>query len=132
MAEGYVEKKGDFFSKKVLIVIATILVAIIAATSAYCSYVVSAYGGGDKIGRGIKIDGINVGNMSVQEAADAVLAEKAKLGKNTVDLSLGGESTIAKFDEFDITYKAMDAAQNAFDCGKRGGIFGRINKCFKI
>ncbi|MDP4118895.1 MAG: VanW family protein, partial [Bacillota bacterium] len=46
--------------------------------------------------------------------------------------SLGGESTIAKFDEFDITYKAMDAAQNAFDCGKRGGIFGRINKCFKI
>lgn len=119
-------------NKKVLFIVAAVLVAVVALICAYSAFLVSAYGGGNTVAKGITVDGTDIGGMTVSEAVGAINDAKAALAENTVELIMDSKNTTALFSEFTVAYNTEEVAQEAFDYGKKGNIFSRIVQCRKI
>lgn len=126
------EKNFKINLKTVFVVLAVIVVGVVAGCSAYASFLISGYGGGKTIAKGVRIDGVDVGGMTEEEAASLIADRKESLTENTVELITDDVITTASFSEFDIEYKVEEAAKEAFDYGKSGNIFSRIGKCRNI
>ena len=124
------EKKVN--PKKVLIIAAAVIALMMAVTGAYCSFLISRYGGNTAIAKGITIDGIDVGGMDEKKAEQAVLESKEALAENTLELVMDEKITTAGFDEFEIDYHVDEAVKEAVSYGKTGSLFKRIAECRNI
>ena len=127
-------KEVQLKSKKIFVAVIAVVVALVSSVSAYGAYLVSTYGTGssDYIAKGVTVDGVNVGSMSVEQAAIKVRSEKEALAQNTIELIMDDNLTTATFDEFEISYEVEEAVANAADYGKTGNIFNRVLKCYNI
>ena len=124
------EKK--FNPKKVIIIAAAIIALMMAVTGAYCSFLISRYGGNAEIAKGITIDGIDVGGMDEKKAEQTVLERKEALAENTLELVMDEKVTTAGFGEFEIDYHIKEAVKEAVSYGKTGSLFKRIAECRNI
>lgn len=122
------------FTKKALIIALAAVVGVIALFCAYSAYLLTTYGGGsaDTVSKGITIDGVDVGGMSVQKATEILNENKAALSGNTVELVMDDSHTVATFDEFEINYSTEETVTLAAEYGKKGNLFSRIFNCFKL
>ena len=132
MSEKMSPKKTSIDVKKVVIAAAAVIVLVMAVTGAYCSFLVSHYGGSKAIASGITIDGIDVGGMDEKQAENAVLESKEALAANKLELVMDEKITTAEFSEFEIDYHADEAAKKAVDYGKTGSLLKRISECRNI
>lgn len=96
------------------------MVALIAA------YVLFSYGkikpDEDKICDGIKVDQIDIGGMTKEEAANAVNTHIQKLGSRIVQVDVNGKQAAATVSELGYTYAAGDYLEEAIKVGKNGNI----------
>ncbi|MCM1245001.1 MAG: VanW family protein [Roseburia sp.] len=105
--------------------IAAILV-ILFMVALIVAYVLFSYGqikpDEGKICDGIKVDQIDIGGMTKEEAAQAVDSHIAKLGARTVQVDVNGKQAAATVSELGYTYAAGDYLEQAVNVGKNGNI----------
>ncbi len=128
------KKETSLKFKKIPVIITGAVVLVLAIICAYCAYLISGYGSGSTnvIAKGVTVDHVDIGGMTVEEAIVAVTDKTDQLGEKTLELVMDDNRTTATFAEFTIDYKVEDAVKQAAEYGKTGNIFSRIARCFKI
>lgn len=105
--------------------IAAVLVILFMVTL-IVAYVLFSYGrikpDVDKICDGIKVDQIEIGGMTKEEAAQVVNAHIEKLGSRIVQVDVNGKQAIATVSELGYTFAAGDYLEEAMKVGKNGNI----------
>lgn len=124
------EKQNLFSNKK--IIISAIIVAIVAILCAYFAFLLSSYGGGTLIAKGVTVNGVDIGGMDKNAAISQVTSEVEKINENTIDLIMDDNHTVATFSEFSLDYKIEEAVNKAINYGKNSNIIKRIGECFNI
>lgn len=99
---------------------------IIGMFAIIAAYVFFSYGrikpDADKICAGIKVDSIEIGGMTREEAAAAVNTHVTKLGNRTITLNVNGQSAICSLNEAGYTYSAGEFLEQAMKVGKEGNL----------
>ncbi len=124
------EKQQSVRSKKIILIVSA--VAVLAFLCAYIAFLISSYGSGSLIAKGVTINGVDVGGMTQESAKTALLGEIEQYGENTIDLIMDDNHTVATFAEFSIDYKVDEAVEHAFSYGKEKNLFSKIAHCFNI
>lgn len=126
------KKENSAKTKKIIIISAVTVVAIIAVLIGYSAYLLTTYGGGNTIAKGITVDGMDIGGMTAEQAVDFISVEKEVLADNSLELVIHDSCTVATFREFEIDYNIEPTVEKAVKYGKTGNIFSRVIQCFNI
>ncbi len=123
---------GFLKNHKLAVGIIAIIILLIACVCAYCTFIITTYGSGDKIGKGITIDGVDVGGMSKGKAVATLMEKKENQTKNAIEIVMGDNSVTLPFSEIETEYLPEQAVNKALNYGKKGDILKRLEQCFKI
>ena len=105
-----VKQKGDFKSKRNIILI--ILIAIIIVFVGILNYFTSKNLYNGKIAQNIYIEDVNVSNMTKQEALETI---DAKYPTKKVNLSYNNEYYTIEPNQVDLSYDTKDVVDSAYD-----------------
>ena len=104
------------------------VIAVTVITSGILYYAISMYPKGT-ICENIYIGNVDVGGDSKKEAASILDTQMEKTQKLTVTMKVGEKSESIALGDLGIQYKDKeDLVEQAFDYGKKGGLFGRYLK----
>lgn len=105
------------------IVAALVIVFMFAMIAAYMFFSYSRIKPeDDKICSGIKVDSIDIGGMTKDEASVAVNSYITQLGSRFVSINVNGQVATARLDEIGYTFSAGDFLDEALKVGKGGNM----------
>ena len=113
------KQKIKFTDKKVLIPVISVVMIIVI----FFAFSISVMAGGDIRG-GVKINDINVGKMSKEEATEAINTYvETQLIDNTLDIEYEGDVTQYKFADLITGYDIETAVESAYNVGRNKNFF---------
>ena len=87
----------------------------------------------DKIADHVYVGTVDLSGLSKIEAEKKLLEQKEADQKQTVSLTVEGQSAEATLEEYGLDYKDVKAnVKDAMDYGKSGGLFGRYKKLCRL
>ena len=116
-----VKQKGDFKSKRNIILI--ILIAIIIVFVGILNYFTSKNLYNGKIAQNIYIEDVNVSNMTKQEALETI---DAKYPTKKVNLSYNNEYYTIEPNQVDLSYDTKDVVDSAYNLTRENSYFSNI------
>ena len=116
-----VKQKGDFKSKRNIILI--ILIAIIIVFVGILNYFTSKNLYNGKIAQNIYIEDVNVSNMTKQEALETI---DAKYPTKKVNLSYNNEYYTIEPNQVDLSYDTNDVVDSAYNLTRENSYFSNI------
>ena len=122
------KKIAEFFKKKwVRIVLIVLLVLAVVAGGCFL-YIYP----GDKVARGVKVNGINIGRMSVSDAGTAIeTQDSADEVKITLSDQTGAKKEITGLDI--LLYRDIEkTAEKAHNIGRTGDVYADVLKLVKL
>lgn len=79
-----------------------------------------------RILEGVTISGVNVGNLTQDDAKQIIDKEVNKLLSQTIVLSVGKQSPEIKLEDLGLGVNSDSALQEAYDIGRKGSIFEKV------
>jgi len=79
-----------------------------------------------KIQKGVMISGINVGDLTQDEAKKIIDIEVNRLGSQTIKLNVGQQAPEVKLDDLGFGANADIALQEAYNIGRQGSIYTKV------
>jgi len=79
-----------------------------------------------RIQEGVTISGLNVGNLTQDEARKVVDKEFDRLLNQTIKLNVGKQSPEVKLEALGLSLNADSALKGAYDIGRTGSIFNKV------
>ena len=76
----------------------------------------------------LTIEGVDVSDMTKDEAMNALTAYEAKLGEETLTLKIGDQTLDAPLSSFGVTYSNEDAVTSALQVGRTGNVVKRYKE----
>lgn len=116
----------------VLTVTCACVIAVIVIVSGILSYALSMYPK-DTIAENVYIGDVNVGGNSKKEAKAALKARLKELQKVNVTMTVEDKKETVSLEKLGFQYKDASAlVDEAFDYGKKGGLFSRYRRLHKL
>lgn len=114
-------------NNKTRTIIITLFSLIIIALLVFSIFTVSILTD-KKIHKGVFINDINVSRMYPEEVTELLEKElSTKVSKEVIVLNYGNSSLELKFSDMNLSYNIKDAVNNAYNSGRTGNLFSRIN-----
>ncbi len=79
-----------------------------------------------RILKGVTIAGLNVGNLTQEEAKEIIDQEVNNLLSQTIKLNVGQQAPEVKLEDLGLVLDADLALQEAYDSGRKGSIFDKV------
>ncbi|UWV46952.1 VanW family protein [Acetivibrio thermocellus] len=123
-----VENKSLNPKTKIILICLLVLISVCLLVSIFFVYSTLSY---DRVYKGVFINDTDVSRMTFDDVCNLL---KSKYSEKAKDLKvvLNHEGMAAEVDlsEIDLEYKIEEAAQKAFDVGRKGNIFERLSDIF--
>ncbi|RXE58792.1 VanW family protein [Acetivibrio mesophilus] len=128
MTDPVVQKKSLNPRTKIILISLSALILVCLVLSFFFIYSTLSY---DRVYNGVFINDINVSKMTFSDICDS-LKSKYSDKSNELKIILNENDVTAEIDlsKIDLKYEIEEAAQKAFDVGRKGNIFARLSEIF--
>lgn len=118
--------KSRIMKKKVLFITSGLLLIVLLAIGAPIIYYTWNH---HTIVEGVKIAGINVGNMTQTQAKTALDQEITRLKSQTLKINAGQQTLDIKLEDLGLSVSADQALQDSYDISRKGSLYSKaVNK----
>lgn len=122
--------KGKKLFVRIVIIFVVVIAVLAAGMWLYTSNTVNA--AGDRILSNISTAGVDIGDMTVNEAAEALEKKIADSASNDLIFKTGKKTTRHDWGSLDIDYNIDETTDAAYDIGRSGNILSRFLTVWKI
>ncbi|HOM03468.1 MAG TPA: VanW family protein [Acetivibrio sp.] len=128
MADPVVQKKSLNPRTKIVLICLLVLISVCILISIFFIYSTLSY---DRVYKGVFINDINISRMTLGDIYDSLNSSYTEKSKD-IKVILENDGVTAEVDlsKIDLKYEIEEAAQKAFDVGRKGNIFARLSEIF--
>ncbi|GAE89269.1 VanW family protein [Acetivibrio straminisolvens] len=129
MTDPVVQKKSLNPKTKIILISLLVLISVCLFVSVFFIYSTLSY---DRVYKGVFINDINISQMTFNDVCDSLKLNYAEKSKNLkIVLNDNGVTAEVDLSKIDLKYEIEEAAQKAFDVGRKGNIFARLSEILK-